>query len=314
MDGFPFCAAAQPQESSRDFLQVEAEIFGGQIRDHLGNQPFIPQDFSGRISHQLCRDGPVVQDGIPIIVIEFAVHTGRFFQAIQDVLDEFRDPFPVFFVQGPDGPFQGHFIGHYIVPGPAPDGADIDGSRSQGTDPAADDMADLLEEIRCCHDGIDAFLGMACMGRLPFDHHFDPVGTGHHGTCLDADFPTDEAGPHMEPENGLHVLEEPVFHHVPGPTGRGQFFRRLEQDPHTALDFFFPAEQPQDGFQQSGDMDIMAAGMHDARILRSVGKSGGFFHGKGINIGPEGHHRPRFPAFEGGSHTIMVCASYRIQS
>lgn len=59
------------------------------------------------------------------------------------------------------------------------DGAEIDGGRSQGADPPADNMAHLLQEVGSRHNGIHPFLGMSGMGRFPFDNHLDPVGAGH---------------------------------------------------------------------------------------------------------------------------------------
>ena len=58
----------------------------------------------------------------------------------------------------------------------------------------------------------------------------------------------------------------------------------------------------------------MAAGMHDTGILGRIGQPGVFPDGKGIHIRPERHHGAGFTALDGGRHSVMALAPYRIQA
>lgn len=57
--------------------------------------------------------------------------------------------------------------------------------------------------------------------------------------------------------------------------------------------------------QKDGHVTVMAAGMHDAFILGSKGKTGKLCHRKGIHVGPEGHRLPRMAAFDDAQYGIL---------
>ena len=49
-------------------------------------------------------------------------------------------------------------------------------------------------------------------------------------------------------------------------------------------------------------MDIMAAGVHPARILRPPGVVPLLLHGKGVHVRPQQHRPPRFPSLQEGGN------------
>src|SRR5690606_26806117 len=75
-----------------------------------------------------------------------------------------------------------------------------------------------------------------------------------------------------------------VFDHHPR-AARG-FFGGLENEMHRAVEIA-RLRQIFCGAAQHGAMTVMAAGMHDVRMDRSMGKSVFLLHGQGVHIGTE---------------------------
>ena len=61
-------------------------------------------------------------------------------------------------------------------------------------------------------------------------------------------------------------------------------------------------------------MHIMAAGVHDTRVLGSVGQARSFRYGQGIHIRPQGNHRAGLRPLQGGSHPVVALAPDRVKA
>jgi len=94
----------------------------------------------------------------------------------------------------------------------------------------------------------------------------------------------------VQPENSLGpgIVEHAFLYHNAGAAGVA-FLAGLEHQFYGAFPLVFQLIQYFGGAQEHRGMHIMAAGMHDAIVLRLIINLVFFFNGEGVHIGPEGN-------------------------
>lgn len=91
-------------------------------------------------------------------------------------------------------------------------------------------------------------------------------------------------------------FQQAVQDHGKGPSGR--FFRRLKDEKNPSGKIGPPLRQPPGRPQETGRVDVMAAGVHSPGIPRPPGNFPFLLHGQGIHVRPEQHRPPGLFPFE----------------
>ena len=106
----------------------------------------------------------------------------------------------------------------------------------------------------------------------------------------------------MHAENGVHVIQAAFFHVMAG--FRADFLPHLEQQLHLAGERVPVGAEDLRCSQQHGRVAVVAAGVHDPGVLRSIGFRGiRFLDGQGVDIRPEHQRLPRALGTLDGTHT-----------
>ena len=109
---------------------------------------------------------------------------------------------------------------------------------------------------------------MRRMRALAAECHRELVDGSRHGTRADAERAdiVDRRG--VQAEDGLHILEHTCLHDLARTARR--FLRRLEDQVDRAMEILFLRLEQVGRAEHCADVEVMAAGVHAARVLRGV--------------------------------------------
>ena len=99
---------------------------------------------------------------------------------------------------------------------------------------------------------------------------------------------------HAEQRRELHALKQPLLHHMPR-TDHG-LLGGLEEEENIARDLLAALCQQLRRAEQHRRVDVVAAGVHDALVFRTVGRAGLLRDGQRVEIGAQTDRRAGPPA------------------
>ena len=111
-----------------------------------------------------------------------------------------------------------------------------------------------------------------------------------HGWAINkSHFPDFQQRCAMHAKYCTHIIDNACFYNFQSPAG--SFFSRLKNDANGAIDFLFPLLQQICRSQDSGNMKIMAAGMHAACMFGPIGYVSFFRNRQRIYVATNGRNR-----------------------
>ncbi len=99
---------------------------------------------------------------------------------------------------------------------------------------------------------------------------------------------------------GRRPLKQAVPDHGKGSPGGG--LGRLEDEKDVPRKIVLPVRQQAGRPEKAGGVDVMAAGVHPARILRPPGVVPLLLHGKGVHVRPQQHRPPGLRSLQEGGN------------
>ena len=159
----------------------------------------------------------------------------------------------------------------------------------EGRQLPADQCLQCGDHLGGNHDGVHAALGIRAMAAAPADvqHHIvagavDAAGPGEKR-------PRRIAGVHMLTNDNIHrrIPHAALAHHQPGVAAC--FLGRLKEPLHRAPPGVTIFRKPHGGAKGHGGVRIVAAGVHHAGPLRSIGQAAVLLNGQRVHIGADSH-------------------------
>ena len=120
------------------------------------------------------------------------------------------------------------------------------------------------------------------MGLESLDADGEVIAGGHAIAGSNADIGSIQSAPDVLAEDGVNAVEDVVIDIVL--CAAGHFLTGLEQELDLALELILLLEQDVSRAEQHGHVVIVAAGVHDALVLRSEVKAGAFLYRQSIDI------------------------------
>ncbi|MPM13105.1 hypothetical protein SDC9_59460 [bioreactor metagenome] len=202
-----------------------------------------------------------------------------------------------------------HRIGDDVEDGePRLDSPGADHHRLLGAHFPSDDGLEVEHDVCRRDGGVDAEFGRGAVAALALQGEVPAVGRRHDGARAVEDRPGGGGGPAVDARHGVNSFEGSFLHHGFGAGFQAALLGGLEQEAHRARyvipDFRQHFRRP----EEHGRVGIVAAGVHDAVLLRPVGKVVVLVHGKGVHVAPEGHPLSRLSAPEVGHHAAFGAA------
>ena len=193
----------------------------------------------------------------------------------------------------PDAPRHGQKIGGEVLRCAGVDGAHGAHQTVGGVGVAADHRLDALDNGGGGDDDVHAPMGRAPVAGTAMEGNGEIGLFRHEGTGGDGDGPGRELGTVMDPKDPPGLFRkagpEAVVQQEPG--SAGGLLRGLEEEDDAA-----GQRVPQLGQQyrrpvEPGGVEVVAAGVHDAGVLRHHRAPFRRVLDDGVDVGPEGHQR-----------------------
>ena len=199
------------------------------------------------------------------------------------------DPFPVLRRDVPGGALQHRLLCDDVVAVAGGELPDADDHRLHRGAHAGHEGLHRHHDLTADIEGIHALIGLADMGSLPPDPDGEVVHTG----IVDARLHAEDAGMQvrccMNTENPLGPAQGllPRILTAEALRAGADFLCRLEEKTHRAGKLVPPGGEKLRGPQQGCRMHIVAAGMHSARLQRTVSDNIILRHRERVNIRPQ---------------------------
>ena len=158
---------------------------------------------------------------------------------------------------------------------------------------AADQDLKRRDHLGAHHHGIHALVRHGAMRRNAVDVDAEPIGIGHALPGRAGHGASGHLAPDMRAVNSVHALERAGLDH--GKRADGDLLGGLEDDAHLARQRIGGIAQDAHGAEHHGHVRVMAARVHDARVLRGEGKARLLGDGQRVHVGAQGdatHRRP----------------------
>lgn len=158
-----------------------------------------------------------------------------------------------------------------------------------GVNVARDDALRRRDEARRHDNRVRAALWMRRMRALAAECHRELVDGSRHGTRADAERADIVERRRVQAENGLHFLEHACLHDLARAARR--FLRRLEDQVDRAMEILFLRLEQVGRAEHCADVEVMAAGVHTARVLRGVIEARLLLDGQAVDVAAQRDER-----------------------
>ena len=295
--------AAQEAEDGGDFVGEEGEVLTahghGQLLGGLGAVELL----GGLLGH-FVQQLVVVDEGAQIVVVlqarlDAQGGGGVLDDAAQVALDGHTEGG----VEGPDGAVHHRVVGDDVEPLARVHLAHRDDQGVQRAVVPGDEGLEVQQDGRRADQRVRAQLRLGAVGREALHGDGEVVAAGHPAAGLHVQIGLLQLAPDVLAEDGVHAVHQPMLHVVVRPVAG--LLAGLEDQLHLAVDLVLVLHQQLGRAQQHGDVAVVAAGVHHARVLAGEGQPGLLLHGQGIDVGPEGHG-PALAAVQHGPAAVVV--------
>lgn len=297
-DALFLIAAAEEAVQAGGAVHVDGEILGAHLAFH-GDQRIRSEDGFRGMAGDAVQLGMVIDERRrPEEIGAVGGAAVRFGCGFRGAADELRNGFAEGLVEGTGGADELCFGGDDVVPGAAVHDARGEDARILRIVHAGDERLERHHDAGGGDDSIMALMGGTAVGGLPVDADGEAVAAGHARAVLQIEGPGRQEGPHVHAVDGVHAVEAALFHVVAG--FRADFLGHLEEEFYGAGDLVLMGGEELCRAEEHGRVAVMAAGVHDARILRAVGLAGGgLLNGEGVDVCAEHDRRAGIFAAEG---------------
>ena len=151
---------------------------------------------------------------------------------------------------------------------------------------AGDGGLQRLHQMNRRHDGVMTQIGHGGVGPFTIKDDFEVVAATHDRTRGDAEAAFGQPGPVVHAKYGIcrEQVEQAIVNHAFG--AAEPFFGRLENQIDRAGKVAVLRQVTGCG-QEHGDVTVVAASVHFARVFAGVFEGVGFLHGQGIHVGAQ---------------------------
>ena len=250
----------------------------------------------------LCEVIVIVDHGMHHMgILEHSLHA----QAFRRVLYDLPHGLLVLIQEvGTSDALHGDMIGDRVVAIAAGDGSDGEHHGVQGVAHAGDILLEVIDDRRSAGDGICAQVGRGRMGGGTNHIHREAARVGHAGTGGNVDIGNIQRAPDMLAEDGVHTVQRTLCDH--SLRADDVLLRRLEDEPHIALQLLPVLLKELGGAQQHGNVGIVAAGVHFPRLAGGEGQSRLLLEGQRVRVCPQAHGLAGLAAVDGGDQAVAV--------
>lgn len=258
-------ARADEHEGAWDLLLIVGEVLTGQVD---GSRLHGQARRLGHLDGKIRPGGRVIRrwrSGIPG-QLSMTAEGSRL--PLCEFVDALLDALAVLRRQAANRPLEPRGFGDDVPGVAALDVRDRDEARMCRVDVARDDALRRRDEARRHDDRVRAALWMCRMRALAAERHRELVDRSRHSARADAERAdiVDRRG--VQAEDGLHILEHTCLHDLARTARR--FLRRLEDQVNRAMEILFLRLEQVGRAEHCADVEVMAAGVHTARVLRGV--------------------------------------------
>ena len=286
-------AGAQPHEAARHAGEqgIGAEVLGAG-GGFIHHQNVL---FPKRLKREIDKCVIVDDAGIALFAVNVYLAAGNKLNALCNGTGIFINDLCGLVVVVAENAAGGCKVRDDVDGGAAGNGADGENGGSERVNVAGDDLLEQCDELAERKNGVVAVLGLGAVRGLAVNIEAVHVKAAGDDAALDGEGGVSDIGRlNVHGDDGVHMG---VFHAaVPdhrlcaagGVVGVGGFLGRLENELYAALELISVLAQQACGGEQRGDVQVMAAGVHDAGVFGAELKAGFLDNGQSVGIGADG--------------------------
>ena len=279
-------AVAEEGEEAGHLVHEEGEVLaahqGAELLDALGSE-----ELQGRLLGDLVEILVVVDDrGQQRDELQLRLAEVGRGGALDDLLELFLHHLAQLAGVGADGALQLHVLADDVVHIAAVELADGQNQGIYGVVDAGDKGLQRHHDGGSRDDGVMPVLGRGAVGLQALDMDLEVVHGGHAVAAVHADIGGVQGSPDVQAEDGVHTVQHAVLHIVLRAVA--DLLGRLEDELHLAASqLVLHVAEDLGRTQEHGHVVVVAAGVHDAVVLRGKGQAGALLDGQGVDVRAE---------------------------
>ena len=298
-------AHAEKDHGAGNLLLIEGEVLAAHLQVRL-DDALVAEDFACRARDDVDHARIIDRDGHDAQVFDIGRAAHGFGRAPRDAGDLLLEAVAHGGAEGAGRALEFGGARNDVEAGARVELADRHDGGVAGIGLAGDDRLQVLRDGGAHDERVGAELRLGAVSGLAADVDLELIARGHHRPLAQRDRAGGIVGPDVHAEAGVDALERAFLDH--GARAQTQLLGGLEGEDDRALETVPDFVDDHCGREQHRDVAVVPAGVHDARNLARVGKSGLLVDGERVDVAAKKDRAAGLSALDAGERARAEAA------